>query len=190
MVSTAAELKAGQAVEPWSDMQLCWAMVAGSEAARTTRRAAGFVTRRACFWRGREPADRRQQSPEGAGWRASWQGGHGGMLRERQRQAARASSVGGRWAGEGRRRGRGGAEQAGRQSRVEEWEWEWEWTWGGGETRRFTRRFAAWRLRASGRDCLFAEQDEQKREAGRVGWSGLRRKTAGALATCKKERSG
>lgn len=54
------------------------------------------------------------------------------MLRERQRQAARASSVGGRWAGEGRRRGRGGAEQAGRQSRVEEWEWEWEWTWGGG----------------------------------------------------------
>lgn len=48
-VFTEAEVKAGHAVEPWSDTQLCWAIVEGSAAASTVRRAARFVSRRVCF---------------------------------------------------------------------------------------------------------------------------------------------
>ena len=52
-VSTDAELKAGQADEPRSDTQLCWAMVCGTEAAAATTTAktrALFVPERDCFW--------------------------------------------------------------------------------------------------------------------------------------------
>lgn len=51
-VSTDAELKAGQAVEPRSDTQLCWAMVCGTEAAAATtaKTRALFVPERDCFW--------------------------------------------------------------------------------------------------------------------------------------------
>ena len=59
-VSTDAELNAGQAVEPWSDTQLCWAIVDGKEDARTARTAALFVPMRVCFWRRDALFDRQQ----------------------------------------------------------------------------------------------------------------------------------
>lgn len=68
LVLIEAEEKAGQVVEPWSDMQLCCAIVEGSEAAKvvTSAATAAFVPRRSCFWRRAELGDR-QHCPEQRG---------------------------------------------------------------------------------------------------------------------------
>lgn len=60
-----AERKAGQAVEPWSEMQSCWAMAAGIEAARSERAMMVFMARGGCCWRRGVGPERQRFSDEG-----------------------------------------------------------------------------------------------------------------------------
>lgn len=68
-----AEWNAGQAVEPESETQSCWAMATGVETARTARRRRKFfIVWRGCCWRWEGVSERQQLSKGRESQRRHW----------------------------------------------------------------------------------------------------------------------